>query len=82
MLTESIFFWILKNKKKFWGVVEITALLLPKITLRKFVSVKSGNNNPVISTTPCNFFSKPKKSPKNHGPKLTFGFIFFVGQLG
>ena len=49
----------------FRGVVEITALLLTKITLRKFVSVKSVNDNGDISTTPPTFFSKTEKSPEN-----------------
>ena len=54
-----------KNKKKFRGVVEITALLLTDFTLTNFLSVIFGSNNAVISTTPSNFFSKTKKIPKS-----------------
>ena len=83
---KYFFFRILKNKKKFRGVVEITALLLPKITLRKFVSVKFDSNNAVISTTPQNFFyfSKSKKKIRlvNVSKVDFFGFFGFGKKVG
>ena len=58
-------------------MVEITALLLTKITLRKFVSVKSVNDNGDISTTPPTFFSKTKKSKKVNFGNVDQTYFFF-----
>ena len=73
--SSKLTFWIfLVLEKKLEGVVEITALLLTKITLRKFVSVKSVNDNAVISTTPQNFFFI-FQNPKKKYFRSTFGEV-------